>query len=133
MRIFSKVKGTIDSATRKSQDAIEINKLNNQIKKQEQEMEKLFRLIGEKVFNDSEFRKQDTKSYVDVQIKNIQHVKNQIQSMQRKVYFLKDLIECDSCAKILPIRTKYCPDCGRNIAELAKSVAKQLATEQIHD
>lgn len=133
MKFLNKVRGTLDTATRKSQDALEINKLNGQIKKHEGELDKLYRAVGEKIYQDPDVNRPETKNYVDVQVKNIQHVQHQIDNLQTKVHFLKDLIECDACKKILPIRTKFCPNCGRNITELAKTVSKILAIENTQE
>lgn len=129
MRFLNKVKGTLDIATRKSQDALEINKLNTQIKKLETDRDRLYQSIGEKVFLDPEMESQETKNHVNVQVHSIQHLQRQIEGMKSKVLLLKDLVSCDSCSQIVPITTKFCPDCGNNIAELVKRTMKNLALD----
>lgn len=132
MRFFNKVKGTLDIATRKSQDAIEINKLNTHIKKLEADTEKLYQSIGEKVYQDPTIDKQETQNHVKAQVHSLQHLHRQINDLKTKVLLLKDLIACDSCSQINPITTKFCPDCGNNIAELLKRTMRNMAIED-HD
>ncbi|RXT08107.1 hypothetical protein [Ammoniphilus sp. CFH 90114] len=130
MRFFNKVKGTLDIATRKSQDALEINKLNTQIKKLETEAEKLYQSIGEKIFRDPIMEQDETKHHVKAQVHALTHLHRQIDEMKGKVLFLKDLVTCDSCRQIVTISTKFCPDCGNNIAELVKRTMKNLSLEE---
>jgi len=130
MKFLNRVRGTFDAATRKSQDALEVNKLNNQIKKLEDEADKLYLSIGQKVYQDPVLAKQETKNHVNSQIYSLELLHRQIHDAKRKVLFLKDLVECDSCQKIVSVNTKYCPDCGNNITELVKKTSKFLALEE---
>lgn len=133
MKFLNKMKGTLDAATRKSQDAIEINKLNSHIKKLEGDADKLYQSIGEKVFRDPIMAKQETKNHVQSQVHALEHLHREIQEARRKTLFLKDLIECDSCKRVVTIRTKYCPDCGNNISDLVKKTSRILALENRYD
>ncbi|MBP1933741.1 rRNA maturation endonuclease Nob1 [Ammoniphilus resinae] len=121
------MKGTIDTATRKSHDVLEINKVNSQIKKKELQVERLYQELGEKVFKDPLLENLETQNFIEFQVKNIQFALNELQVMKSKVLYLKNHVQCDSCEKIVSIDTKFCPDCGRNIGDLLKSVTKMLA------
>ena len=132
MKFLNRVRGTFDTATRKSQDALEINKLNTHMKKLEEEADRLYVSIGQKIYRDPVLAKQETKNHVNTQVHSLELLNRQIHEAKRKVLFLKDLVECDSCQKIVSVSTKYCPDCGNNIAELVKKTSKYLALED-HD
>ncbi len=127
MKFLNKMKGTLDAATRKSQDALEVNKLNSQIKKLEGDADRLYQSIGEKVYRDPVMAKQETKNHIKSLVHALEHLHRQIQEAKRKTLFLKDLVECDSCQKVVAIQTKYCPDCGNNIIELVRKTSKTLA------
>jgi hypothetical protein len=129
MKFLHKVKGTINTATRKSQDVIEVNKINQQIKKQENELTAVFQLIGQKIFQDPEYQRAETKDYIRVQVNNAQYVQKQINELKKKVLYLKDLTKCEVCSKIVPLETKYCPDCGQNITEMVNRFLKHLAVQ----
>lgn len=133
MKFLNKMKGTLDAATRKSQDALEINKLNSQIKKLEGDADKLYQSIGEKIYRDPILAKQETKNHVQAQVHALEHLHRQIQEIRRKTLFLKDLVECDSCQRVVAIQTKYCPDCGNNINDLVRKTSKTLALENRSD
>ena len=116
-------------ATRKSQDAIEINKLNGQLKKIEADADRLYQSIGEKVFRDPQIEQPETRNHIHAQVHALQHLHRHINDLKTKVLLLKDLIACDSCGQIHAISTKFCPDCGNNIADLVKTTMKNMAIE----
>ncbi|RKD26809.1 hypothetical protein BEP19_16575 [Ammoniphilus oxalaticus] len=132
MSFLNRVRGTFDAATRKSQDVIEINKLNHQIKKLEDEADGLYLSIGQKVYRDPSMLKQETKNHVDVQVHALERLHRQIHEAKRKALILKDLVECNACHKIVAVDIAFCPDCGNHIADLVKQTMKFLALEEQH-
>lgn len=129
MRFFNKVKGTLDMATRKSQDAIEANKMNTQLKKLEGDADRLYQSIGEKVFRDPTLEQPETQNHIQAQVHALKHLHRQMNDLKIKILLLKDLIECDSCGKVHAVTIKFCPDCGNNIADLVKRTMKNMAIE----
>ena len=132
MGFLNRVKGTLDAATRKSQDVLEINKLNQQIKKLEEDVKELYVRIGEQVYRDPGLVKRETKIQIDSCVHTLERLHRQIQETKQKTLILKDLIECTTCEKVMSVNIKYCPECGHYMADAVQKILKSLITEEQH-
>jgi ribosomal protein L40E len=118
MEWFENVKGTVKKtasiAYEKSSQIIEITKLNFQISDMEATVDKYFKELGMKVYeeykNGSEINEESKVSCesIDAKYEEIEELKNQIAA-------LKNVNICPECSFANPQDNNYCAKCGAKL------------------
>lgn len=116
MSFFKKISDTVSkgvtTATEKAQQTVEITKLNSQISSKRKEIDKLFALIGESVYeshqaSDLTLSEAAVKSRCD----EITAIRDEIALLNDRIKAIRNEKDC-VCGKRLPEDTRFCPSCG---------------------
>ncbi|MCR8629764.1 zinc ribbon domain-containing protein [Paenibacillus radicis (ex Xue et al. 2023)] len=127
MSFFEKMKQGASDAAKKAQQTMEITRLRTQISSKEKELEKIFTLIGESVYNahaagDWKKSQPDVAAYCQ----QIQVLRQDIQHIELKIKEAKHEKVCQ-CGKVVAREVKFCSVCGHQFEELREQ-AEQAET-----
>lgn len=114
MSFFDKVKQGATDAAKKAQQTVEITRYKTQISSKEREIERIYKLIGESVYNS--YLAGD---YSQVQInvtdfcQGITQINQEISEIEQKITEVRNEKEC-VCGKVVATDTKFCSSCGHH-------------------
>lgn len=112
----SKIGKTAKTVTKKSEELVEITKLNLTIGNEEDKMKKLLLEIGSEFYS----RYVDGESYDDYlngRFAQVKDIETRVLELKEKIKNLKGQKTCDSCQESIKEDVKYCPHCGKPIEE----------------
>ena len=120
MEWFETVKGTLkktaEIAYDKSSQLVEITKLNIRIAEAESNIDKSFKELGIKYFEEIK-----NGCEVDESIKavyeNIENKYSQIEELKNKINLLKKVKACENCGEANPQDNIFCAKCGAKIED----------------
>ncbi|WP_167747017.1 zinc-ribbon domain-containing protein [Cohnella luojiensis] len=121
MSIFKKISDTVSkgvtTATEKAQQTVEVTRLNAQISGKRKEIDKLFAIIGESVYegylsNDLSL----AESKVLPRCNEITAIREEIAVLDDRIKAIRNEKDC-VCGKRLPEDTRFCPSCGHPFPE----------------
>lgn len=108
------VKATKESANnvaKKSNDILEISKLNLNIASEKSKVEEAYYEIGKSIY-----LKYSKNIYIDPEVvdicKSIRETEFRIAVMEDRISDLKNLCKCDNCGESLKENSNFCPNCG---------------------
>ncbi|WP_168119580.1 zinc ribbon domain-containing protein [Paenibacillus sp. HB172176] len=114
MSLFDKLKDGAAKAADKAKDSVEVAKLSTQISGKKKEIEKIYRFIGESVYNArNEGTLDQTSELINFQSRLIDDLDQEIKQLEARVRSIKNEREC-ICGKTIPADTKFCPHCGQS-------------------
>ncbi len=112
----SKIGKTAKTVTKKSEELVEITKLNLTIGNEEDKMKKLLLEIGSEFY--SRFIEGETyDDYLNGRFAQVKDIENHILELREKTKKLKGQKTCDSCQEDIKEDVKYCPHCGKSLGE----------------
>lgn len=110
-RIKKSVGDNLSFAAKKSQDLVEISKLNIAISSEDEAIDELYRKIGKKIYklyeNGVKFNS-DISDYCS----EIKEIKKDVASLKKKITNLKDMKLCSKCGHEINKKALYCDKCG---------------------
>lgn len=112
MSFFDKLKSGVSEAGSKAKVLVEINKLKLINVGKQNEINGLYKEIGEKVTLAAELGQELQLVYFSEQLEKIAMLKTEIEQNQLKISNLSDEKQCPSCNRSLPIDAKACPSCN---------------------
>ncbi|TYP70252.1 zinc ribbon domain-containing protein [Paenibacillus methanolicus] len=117
MSFFDKVKQSASEAAKKAQQTVEITKLRGQIAGKEKDMEQLFRQIGETVYQAHASRSHDGAHEEEVAgfLRQLDEIRMEIDMLEERIKHIRSEKSC-ACGKVVSLDTRYCPDCGSQLA-----------------
>lgn len=113
---------TAEAVTNKVGDAVEIQRLKNQIRSLEKENEKDFAEIGRMVYNsykEGDAVDSDTSAYCEA----IEDRQESIREYQSKISEVRGASKCNSCGKMVGKEMAFCPYCGEKMKADAQAAS----------
>jgi chromosome segregation ATPase len=102
---------TADIAIKKSEELLNISKINIEISSIQSSIEHLYTEIGERIYKRYEkgkFSDHELEEY----FKGINKYKKELKELKKQIYQIKDKKACKNCGAEVNSQTKYCPACG---------------------
>lgn len=99
------------TVVQKSNELIELNKLNNEISNEEKKKNTLFIEIGKLIY-DNYVNKADLSEEIKNKCVSILEHDEQIEKINTEILLLKKIKKCPGCGTELDISINFCPKCG---------------------
>lgn len=106
-----KVGEAAQSAAKKSNEFIEINKLNSSINAEEDTIKKLFIQIGHNAYDNYCSNTEDPSNNISL-FEEIRAHEQTIKTLRMKIVDIKKVKICDACGHEMDNATTFCPKCG---------------------
>ncbi|WP_142413541.1 zinc ribbon domain-containing protein [Hathewaya massiliensis] len=109
--VLKATKEGANTVAKKSNELVQVSKLNMSISSEEGKIEELYREIGKSIFE-----KFDNNVYIDPDLvpvcENIKGHHNNISEMKEKISELRNVRTCATCGIEISEDTKFCSKCG---------------------
>lgn len=129
---LKKIKLGAEEVGKKAQQTFEVNRLKAQIKEKQKEIEKRYTQIGREVYQAIKAEDEDrAKGDVELLSRQIRRLEEEIKEMNDKILELNSEKNCP-CGNIVPVETRYCPNCGHKFEEPVKAEEEE-EEEALHD
>ena len=109
--ITKKVGRTAKTAVKKSNNLLEITKLNMSIGSEEDKIAKIYTQIGKEVYDSFENNAEASEKF-NVLCEKISIIKANIERMEKQILRIKNIKMCPECGAQLEITVCYCSGCG---------------------
>lgn len=116
-----KVGKAAQAAAKKSNEIVEITKINMNISSEEEKIQKIFKQIGELVFDDFKNNTDTGESVVALCQQVVTHQQT-IKELKEKLMIVKNIKACSNCGAELELSVTFCPKCGTKQEEPEKPV-----------
>ncbi len=126
--IGRKVATAAKTVTKKSEDVVELTKLNMTIGNEEDKIKRLLFEIGSELYRGYTSGKNLEEVY-DKQCEEVKQLEENIRLLRERVLELKGSKTCTACKSIVALDVNYCPHCGQKLerpAEEADSPAVEI-------
>lgn len=123
---------TAETVTTKAGEAVEIQKLKNQVRVLERDIEEDFAEIGRMVYE--QFKAgDDVDEEAAAFCEAVKSREESIAEYKQKIVALKGCIKCESCGRDLAKGMVYCPYCGTKAPEKAEEDIAEEAAEMAEE
>lgn len=102
----------ISNVAYKSENLVEVSKLNMAIASEEKMVDDIYSKIGRKIYKDYKEKKINDKSLID-KCEEIEAIEKDINILKKKLLKLKDKKACKKCGAEMDRGASYCPKCGK--------------------
>jgi rRNA maturation endonuclease Nob1 len=113
--IGKKVTETAKALTKKSEDIVEITKLNLTIGNEEEKMKRLLFEIGSELYRSYTNGNVQGEELYDRKFSEIAEIENNIKALKEKILLLKGNKTCNNCSSVIGLEVNYCPNCGSKL------------------
>ena len=113
-KVKEAVTGVTKTAVDKSNELVEVTKLKLAMRDAENEVEKLFREIGEAVYNASK-SEVDPSDIITANCEAIGKKYEELGEMRQKLRQFKNITVCPSCGCEVPTDSAFCNKCGEKM------------------
>ncbi|KUO77213.1 MAG: hypothetical protein APF77_23070 [Clostridia bacterium BRH_c25] len=112
--IGKKITATAKTVTRKSEDIVEITKLNLSIGSGEDKMKKMLYEIGSELYR-SYINGKSYGEFYDGKCGEVKLLEENIKTLKEKILLLKGNKTCKTCNSVVNLEVNFCPDCGEKL------------------
>jgi len=114
MSFLDKLKTGVSEAGSKAKILVEVNKLKLINVGKQNEINGLYKEIGEKVTQAAELGQELKLAFFGEQLEQIAMLKSEIEQNQLRMINLTDDKQCPNCQSSIPIDAKECPNCNKS-------------------
>jgi len=125
--IGRKVATAAKTVTKRSEDVVELTKINLTIGNEEDKIKRLLYEIGSELYRSYTNGKSYEGSY-DKQCEEVKQLEENIRLLRERMLELKGNRTCTACKSIVSLDVNYCPNCGEKL-EKEKEAAEEPAAE----
>lgn len=112
--IGRKITKTAKTVTRKSEDIVEITKLNLTIGNEEDKIKRLLYEIGSELYrsytNGAAFG-----DLYDGKCNEVKQLEDNIKALKERILLLKGNRICKACSSVVDMDVNFCPNCGEKL------------------
>lgn len=109
--IGKRITDTAKTVTRKSEDIVEITKLNLAIGSEEDKIKRMLYEIGSELYRSYINGKPYGESY-DSKCSEVKQLEENIKTLKERILLLKGNKTCKTCNSVVDVEVNYCPSCG---------------------
>ncbi|MFZ5353824.1 MAG: hypothetical protein ACOZCL_14030 [Bacillota bacterium] len=109
--IGKKITETAKTVTKKSENLVEITKLNLAIGGEEDKIKRIIVEIGSELYKNFS-NGESYGDFFDVKCKEIKEIEENISKLREKALSLKGSKACTDCSSVIETDVKFCPNCG---------------------
>lgn len=111
-KIGKYIEDGVSNVAYKSENLIEVSKVNMSISSEEKQINEICLKIGKRIYNDFKEGKIEDKALKE-KCEEIQHIEKNIDSLKKKMLKLKEKKICKKCNAEMDINSSFCPKCGK--------------------
>lgn len=130
--IGKKLTETAKTVTKKSEDIVEITKLNIAIGNEEDKIKRMFLEAGSDLYK-SFLNGKSFGEYFDGKCAEIKEMEEDLAKLREKILKLKGNKECKNCNAIVDIEVNFCPNCGAKVATPVEEAVVEEAPVETED
>jgi hypothetical protein len=112
--IGKKITETAKTVTRKSEDIVEITKLNLAIGSEEDKIKRMFYEIGSELYR-SYTNGKTIGDFYDSKCNEVKQLEDNIKAIKERILLLKGNKTCKACNTVVDLEVNYCPNCGEKL------------------
>lgn len=112
--IGKKITATAKTVTRKSEDIVEITKLNLAIGSEEDKIKRMLYEIGSELYR-SYTNGKALGDFYDSRCDEVKQIEENIKTLKERILLLKGNKICKSCDSVVDLEVNYCPNCGERL------------------
>lgn len=111
-KIGKYIEDGVSNVAYKSENLIEVSKVNIAISSEEKMIDEIYIKIGKKIYKDFKEDKISDKGLKD-KCEEIAELEKDINSLKKKLLKLKDKKSCKKCGAEMERNASFCPKCGK--------------------
>lgn len=119
--IGKRITETAKTVTKKSEDMVEITKLNLAIGSEEEKIKRIFYEIGSELYR-SYTNGTTSKELYENKCSEVEQIEEKIKALKERLLLLKGNKVCKNCSSVVNLQVNYCPNCGERLENPAKPV-----------
>lgn len=112
--IGKKMTETARTITKRSEDIVEMTKLNLAVGNEEDRIKSAFYVIGSELYKDY-INGKVQEEYYNSKCIEIKQMEDNIKTIKEKILLLKGRKPCKSCGCIVDLGINFCPNCGSKL------------------
>lgn len=112
--IGRKITATAKTVTKKSEDIVEITKLNLAISSEEDKVKRMLYEIGSELYRSYTDGKA-LGDFYDSRCAEVKQIEDNIKALKERVLLLKGSKTCKTCDSVVELEVNYCPNCGEKL------------------
>jgi len=109
-----KITATAKTVTRKSEDIVEITKLNLAIGNEEDKIKRMLYEIGSELYR-SYTNGKAFGDFYDGRCAEVKQIEENINTLKERVLLLKGSKICKTCSSVVDLEVNFCPNCGEKL------------------
>lgn len=124
-KLGKKASETYQATKEKATNISDELKLKGKISEQKEKIEKLYREIGETVYNEIKDGKDVSREAIVEKSDEISKAKDEISKLEADILAVKKIKKCANCGTELDINAEFCSKCGKEQPKIEKVEIKK--------
>ncbi len=120
--IGKKITKTAKTVTKKSEDMVELTKLNLAIGNEEDKIKRIFYEIGSELYR-SYTNGTTGRELYENKCREVRQIEENIGKLKERLLLLKGSKTCKACNSVVSLEVNYCPNCGEKLEKPAECIA----------
>lgn len=126
-KLGKKASETYQATKEKASNISDELKLKGKISEQKEKIEKMYKEIGEIVYNEVKDGKDVSRDTIIPKCDEISKAKDQISKLETEILAVKKIKKCANCGTELDISAEFCSKCGKEQPKIEKVEIKEDA------
>ncbi len=126
-KLGKKASETYQATKEKASSISDELKLKGKISEQKEKIEKIYREIGEIVYNEVKDGKDVSRDAIIPKCDEISKSKDEISKLETEILAVKKIKKCSNCGAELDITAEFCSKCGKEQPKIEKVEIKEDA------
>lgn len=119
-KLGKKASETYQATKEKASSISDELKLKGKISEQKEKIEKIYKEIGEIVYNDIKEGKDSSRDIVMPKCDEISKAKDEISKLETEILAVKKIKKCVECGEELDLNAEFCSKCGKEQPKIEK-------------
>lgn len=129
-KLGKKASETYQATKEKASNLSDELKLKGKISEQKEKIEKLYKEIGEMVYNEVKDGKDASRDLIMPKCDEISKAKDEISKLETEILAVKKIKKCVECGAELDLNAEFCSKCGKEQPKIEKvEVSKEEPTQ----
>lgn len=124
-KLGKKASETYQATKEKASNLSDELKLRGKISEQKEKIEKLYKEIGEMVYNEIKDGKDASRDAIVPKCDEISKAKDEIAKLETEILAVKKIKKCTNCGVELDIQAEFCSKCGKEQPKTEKIEIKE--------